>query len=355
MPHHVSVNEICYNFIMDSIKTLRHTIHTEIEIHPELKASARRYALFLPTLKSRGLRMVARYLDKRLLGKWRGQKTTFEEIFIRRQDGTRLRLCLIRSKKETKPNATGLLWLHGGGYAFGRPEQSVSYLERFVADGHTIAVAPDYTLSIDKPYPAALDDAYLALSWLKENATTLGVRPDQLFVGGESAGGGLAAALCLLARDRGDISIAFQMLFYPMLDDRHTGKAPDNKAPGWSKKTPQYAWQLYLAGKDGLPGISAYAAPARAKDLEDLPPTGAFNGNLDMFYNETIDYLARLQQANVPVHFKTFEGGYHGFDVLQPHTSIAKEAARYLDDLYAYARACYYKAQPTLMREQKDA
>lgn len=332
---------------MDSIKDQRHTIDTKIEIHPELRASARRYRLFLPTLKARGLRIVARYLDKRLLGTWQGEKTTLEEIFIRRQDGTRLRLCVIRSRKETKPKATGLLWLHGGGYAFGRPEQSVSYLERFVADGHTVAVAPDYTLSIEKPYPAAIDDAYLVLNWLKDNATTLGVRPDQLFVGGESAGGGLAAAVSLLARDRGDVSIAFQMLFYPMLDDRHTGKAPDNKAPDWSKRTPQHAWNLYLDGKDGLPGVSIYAAPARASDLHGLPPTGSFNGNLDMFYNETIDYLSRLEEAGVFVHFKTFDGGYHGFDVLQPHTSIAKEAARYLDDLYAYARACYYKAQPT--------
>ena len=336
---------------MDSIKDKRHTIHTKIPIHPELQSSARRYRLFLPTLRERGLRITARYMDKKLIGNWHGTKTEMEERFILRPDGTRVRLCLIRSKQGTKTQATGLLWLHGGGFAFGRPEQSISYVERFVADGNTVCVAPDYTLSIDKPYPAALDDAYLALIWLKENAATLGIRCDQIFVGGESAGGGLTAGLCLLARDRGDVSIAFQMLFYPMLDDRHTGLEPDNLAPSWSKRTPQHAWRLYLAGKDGLPGISPYAAPARAKDVRNLPPAGAFNGNLDMFYNETIDYLARLQEVNIPVHFKTFDGGYHGFDVLHPETSLAKEVASYLDNLYAYARACYYQAQPEIEKE----
>ena len=143
--------------------------------------------------------------------------------------------------------APGVLWIHGGGYQSGSAKdvfvtRALSLVVRFGA----VLVAPDYRLSRKHPYPAALHDCYAALLYLKEHADELGVRTDQIMVGGESAGGGMAAALCMLARDRGDVAISFQMPLYPMLDDRDTDSSRDNHAPNWNTKRNHKAWKRYL-------------------------------------------------------------------------------------------------------------
>ncbi len=152
-----------------------------------------------------------------------------------------------------------------------------------------VVVSPYYTLSVDKPYPAALDDCYVSLLWLKDNGERYGVRSDQIFIGGDSAGGGLTAALSLYARDKGEVNIAFQMPLYPMLDDRTTVSSSDNMAPVWNEKSNENGWELYLGGLYGMADVPAYAAPARATDYSGLPPTCSFVGSVEPFLDETND------------------------------------------------------------------
>src|SRR5690606_30824760 len=129
----------------------------------------------------------------------------------------------------------GVLWIHGGGYAQGVPEMSHDMYRQLIGTRDCVIVAPDYRLSIDAPYPAALEDCYEVLLWMKDHAQELGIRSDQLMVGGESAGGGLTAALAMYARDRGEVNLAFQMPLYPMIDDRMvTESAGDNNAYVWN-------------------------------------------------------------------------------------------------------------------------
>ena len=158
---------------------------------------------------------------------------------------------LLLSPRTAPADATGVLWLHGGGYAVGMKEmvhmsRAVGLVKRFGA----VVLVPGYRLSLQAPYPAALDDCYAALLYLKEQAAALGVRPDQLMVGGESAGGGLCAAVCIRARDTGEVNVAFQMPLYPMLDDRDTETSRDNRGRVWNTRRNHLAWRLYLRGTD---------------------------------------------------------------------------------------------------------
>lgn len=249
----------------------------------------------------------------------------------------------IRVRTYKPPQTTGplpvLLYLHGGGYAIGLPEDAGGLLKQFIDTRACVIVAPDYRKSLDVPYPAALDDCYDTLLWIQKNAATLGVRTDQIMVGGHSAGGGLTAALSLVARDRGDVSLAFQMPIYPMIDDRmSTESATDNNDPIWGSKTNAVGWQLYLGDLFGVGDQVPYAAaPARAKDLSGLPPTATYVGDLEPFRDETIAYVEGLRSAGVPVDFELFKGCYHGFDMLVPNADVSKAATGFI--LQAFAKA----------------
>jgi acetyl esterase/lipase len=153
-----------------------------------------------------------------------------EQVKIPRPDGSTMKLLVVRPEAQTEP-ATGVLWLHGGGYLLGFPE--MVFMGRaidLVRECGAVVVSPAYRLSIQKPYPAALEDSYLALKYLAEHAKELGIRENQLMVGGESAGGGLTAAVCLYARDKGEVSVAYQMPLYPMLDCEDTDSSRNNHA-----------------------------------------------------------------------------------------------------------------------------
>jgi acetyl esterase/lipase len=254
----------------------------------------------------------------------------------RRKDGSKLR---IRIYKPLKPveNVPGILWIHGGGYAIGAPEQGAGFYKRLIHESNCVIVAPDYRLSIEAPYPAALEDCYDALLWMKANAKELGIRENQLMAGGDSAGGGLTAALTLYARDMGEVKIAFQMPLYPMIDDRMTSEsANENNAPVWNSNSNKWAWKLYLGelyGKD----VSAYAAPARATDYRNLPPTVTFVGDLEPFRDETIEYVENLRKAGVRVDFQIFKGCYHAFQDLSPKAEISKKANSFFIESFKYA------------------
>ena len=253
------------------------------------------------------------------------------------------KLLILRPWNQTE-RTTGVLWLHGGGYATGIAEMVFfSRAKSLVKKYGCVVVAPSYTLSWKKPYPAAVEDCYAALVYIKEYAAELGIRSDQIMVGGESAGGGLAAALCLMARDRGKVNIAFQMPLYPMIDDRDTESSRDNHAPVWNTKRNHAAWKMYLRGIAGE--TPAYAAPARAEDLRGLPPCYTFVAEEEPFYCETLDYVKRLNEAAVMAKADVYKGGCHAFDIMKPWKRESKEAAAMFEKEFQHAQEHYFAAQ----------
>lgn len=265
-----------------------------------------------------------------------------EQQFIPLEDGTLLRVVICRSVDVTE-SATGVLWLHGGGYAFGRPEQELHYAREITRAVNAVVVMPDYRLSVQAPYPAALDDAYASLLWMKDNAASLGINVNQLFVAGESAGGGLTACVSAYARDRGEVNIAFQMPLYPMLDDRtNTPSATDNNAPMWNSHSNKICWQMYLRDLYGSQQVPPYAAPARLVDYAGLPPTYTFVGDIEPFYDETMAYVAALKNAGVPAKADVYPGCYHSFDVVGANTQIGKQATKKWVEEFKHATKNYY-------------
>jgi acetyl esterase/lipase len=207
-----------------------------------------------------------------------------------RRDGSPLRLLVVRPAVP-REGVAGVLWIHGGGYAIGTPERSLATARRLVAAANCVVVLPDHRLSPEAPYPAALHDCYDALLWLRDHAGELGVADDQLVVGGESAGGGLTAAVTLLARDRGEVAVAVQVPLYPMIDDRPTASSRANATPVWNTNNDDTAWDLYLGDLRGG-DVPAYAAPARATDLAGLPPTLTSVGDVEPFHDAVVDWCA---------------------------------------------------------------
>lgn len=267
-----------------------------------------------------------------------------EEWIPRKRDGSKIRVRVYKPL-DLKGNVPGVLWIHGGGYAMGNPEQFGATYKKLIDVGNCVVVAPDYQLSIDAPYPAALDDCYDTLLWMKNQTKELGIRDDQLMVGGESAGGGLTAALTLYARDKGEVNIAFQMPLYPMIDDRMiTESAKDNNAPIWNSNYNQWAWNLYLGELAGEE-VPPYAAAARANDFSNLPPTVTFVGDLEPFRDETIQYVENLREAGVPVDFEIYKGCFHGFDIIQPNAEVSKKAVSFFIKSFKYAVEHYFAEQ----------
>ncbi len=265
--------------------------------------------------------------------------------WIPRKDGSKMRICIYKPLIP-KENVPGVLWLHGGGYALGVPEQGVTMAKRLIDASNCVVIAPDYRLSVEAPYPAALEDSYDALLWMKNQSKELGIRDDQLMVGGDSAGGGLTAALTLYARDKGEVSIAFQMPLYPMLDDRMTTEsAKDNNAPVWNWKSNYNSWKLYLGDLFGTEDVPYYAAPARAENYNDLPPAATFVGELEAFRDETVQYVENLRKAGIPVEFEIYKGCFHAFDTMCPKAEVSKKAITFIIESFKYAAEHYFAEQ----------
>ena len=249
-----------------------------------------------------------------------------------------IRLLILRPLERSSKPAPGVLWVHGGGYQSGSAKdifatRALSLVVKFGA----VLVAPNYRLSKKHPYPAALHDCWAALLYLKEHAEELGVRSDQLMVGGESAGGGMAAALCMLARDRGEVNIAFQMPLYPMLDDRDTPSSADNHAPNWNSKRNRKAWRRYLRAAYGTDLVPCYAAPARREDYSGLPPCYTFVGDIEPFFCETVDYVRHLREAGIRAAVDVYPGWFHAYDLFFPAKKIVREAIARFEAQVQYA------------------
>lgn len=221
----------------------------------------------------------------------------------------------------------GVLYIHGGGMVSGTPDMEAPHSEQIALEVNCVVVSVDYRLAPENPYPAALEDCYAALKWFADHADELKVDPDRIALYGESAGGGLAAALALLARDRKGPAVAFQAPLYPMIDDRcetaSNYEITDQRI--WNGISNRTAWKMYLGSLDRN-NLPIYAAPARAKDLSGLPPCYTFVGELDPFRDETIEYATRLIQSGVPTEFHLYPGCFHGFEGIVPDADISKRA-----------------------------
>ena len=223
--------------------------------------------------------------------------------------------------------------IHGGGYVIGSNTMDDPQLEQWCPKLGIVGVSVDYRLAPDTPYPGPLEDCYRGLVWTYEHADELGIDPDCIGVMGVSAGGGLAAALALLARDRGEVPIAFQLLDSPMIDDRQTTASSrlDDLAV-WSRGSNTFGWKSYLGDLYGRDDIPATATPTRATDLSGLPPALVSVGAVDGFRDEDIDYAVRLNQAGVPTELHVYPGGCHGFNVLAPDAEISQRCTRNMED-----------------------
>lgn len=228
-----------------------------------------------------------------------------------------------------------MLYMHGGGLIAGSAASYHAAVSGYARDLGIVVASVEYRLAPEHPFPAALCDIHAAYGWLRANASALRIDPARIAVGGDSAGGGLAAALCQRLLDSGEPMPVFQWLIYPMLDDRTTLKpAPEGRGQLiWTEKSNRFAWKSYLGQSPTLAAAPDYAAPARRQDLAGLPPAWIGVGTLDLFYDEDVAYALRLQRAGVPCQLDVVEGAFHAFDqfkgqVAQSFKDRALEAVR---------------------------
>ncbi|KMS85631.1 esterase [Streptomyces regensis] len=222
----------------------------------------------------------------------------------------------------------GLLYIHGGGFAVGSLDGFDTEATRIAAEVGSVVVSVGYRLAPEHPFPAGLEDCYVALTWIADHAAELGIDLDRLGVAGESAGGGLSAAVALLARDRGGPALCFQFLGLPELDDRL--ETPSMRAftdtPVWHRPNAELSWDYYLGGEGirGGDGVSAYAAPARAEDLAGLPPAYVTVCEFDPLRDEGLAYAQRLIQAGVATELHHFPGTFHASRMIHEDAEVSR-------------------------------
>src|SRR6266700_1352063 len=235
-----------------------------------------------------------------------------------------IRLYTPKPRTERLP---AVLWIHGGGFLVGKPDMDDHLCQRFVEEVGCIIVSVDWRLAPENPFPAGVEDCYAALLWMVACAADLSIDTERIAVAGASAGGGVTAAVALLARDRGGPKLAFQMPLYGCLDDRHITPSSQviTDPRVWKRDISLKAWKLYL-GDSQQGEVSPYAAPTRAKDLSGLPPAYICIGEADLMRDENIEYAMRLMQAGVPTELHVYPGAFHGFEGLVPTASVSVRA-----------------------------
>ena len=232
----------------------------------------------------------------------------------------------------------GMLWIHGGGYIVGNLEADDHTMKRICSEVGCVIVSVNYRLAPENPFPAPIEDCYAALRWMVGASDGLRIDRSRVAVGGGSAGGGLAAGLALYARDKAEVDVAYQLLIYPMIDDRNV--TPSSHAVTdprtWDREKNLFAWKSYLGKAAGGDNISPYAAASRAKDLSGLPPAYIAVGELDLFLDEDTEYAQRLLQAGVSTELHVYPGAPHGFDGIVS-ASVSKKFIK--DRNYALRKA----------------
>ena len=230
----------------------------------------------------------------------------------------------------------GLLFIHGGGMIMGSLDSEDLLARELTEALGCTTVSVGYRLAPEHPHPAPVEDCYAALRWMAGDAAGIGADAGRIALFGPSGGGGLAAATALIARDRGGPPLVLQALAYPMLDDRNDRPSTREilDLGIWDRAANEEAWRLLLGDRRGGDDVSPYAAPSRATDLANLPPTYIDVGELDLFRDEDIDYAARLMRAGVPTELHVDPGAYHAAELLAPSSALgARIIGRRLDAL----------------------
>ena len=272
-------------------------------------------------------------------------RVVVSEVHIDSHDSSeqQLRLRLYRPKIDVEFGDTdkllpALLYMHGGGFVLGDLEMEHARCQKICADVNCSVIAVDFRLAPEYPFPCGLNDCYCALLWVVAQASTLGISRDRIAVGGCSTGATLAAALALLARDKGKPKIFFQFLLYPALDDRLITESMERlrNIPGGDRIGAELMWGYYLSGlKDEV--VPYLAAPARAKNLKNLPTTYLMTNDVDVCRDEAFDYAQRLLSAGVPTELHCYSGTFHAFEFMVRAADISVKALE--QQMYVLRRA----------------
>ena len=224
----------------------------------------------------------------------------------------------------TQARVPGLLFIHGGGMILGDLDHDDEVARKLTVALNAVTVSVDYRLAPEYPFPAGLEDCYAAFRWMHDHADQLGFDADRLIIYGGSAGGALALATTLLARDRGFTDIRFVMAPYPMLDHRNTSASSHEVLDigVWDRALNIEAWEHYLGGDQGE--VSHYASLALAEDLTNLPPLFIDTGDIELFRDEIIEFVQRLSQAGAAVEFHLYPGAYHASEIIAPNAHLSE-------------------------------
>lgn len=249
-----------------------------------------------------------------------GSRTDGVERRVIRDGDVRVRVFIPSS-----PTGAGLLWIHGGGLVLGAAAMSDQFCGETARDTGTTIVSVEYRVAPKHPFPAALDDVHAGWRWMLQHAAELGLDATRLAVGGQSAGGGLAACLAQRLHDEGQAPAA-QWLFCPMLDDRtaadRSRDAENNFV--WNNRANLVGWRSYLGAEPGAAVVPRYAVAARREDLTGLPPTWIYVSDIELFHDECVAYAERLTAAGVEVGFRPVHGAAHGFEAWDSDSAIAR-------------------------------
>lgn len=264
----------------------------------------------------------------------RPEGMSVEDVYAPGRDGDPdVMVRLYRPAGLAKP-APLFYWIHGGGMVLGRVEHDDDLCAARADRLQVLVASVEYRLAPEHPFPAPVEDCHAGLAFLNANAESFGIRRERIAIGGASAGGGIAAGLALLARDRAEVDIAFQFLVYPMIDDRNITESSHAIVDPrlWNRTANELGWNAYLAGQAGSSEVSPYAAPARAKDLAGLPPAYINVGDLDLFLDEDVSYAQALGRAGVPAELHVYPGAFHGSNMFVSRSPLSK---RWRDDEWA--------------------
>ena len=289
-------------------------------IHPELRKASAAFPK-LPVTSGFG-RALTRALLPILLPKQKPPAgITIEQL--KTSAGLKLRIYTPAGQR----NRAAMLYIHGGGMIIGSPAMDDALLSGIAAELDIVIVSPDYRLAPEHPYPAAMDDCRAAWQWIQENLSQKGIDSTRIAIGGESAGGGLAAGLVLRIHDEGGPQPLAQWLFCPMLDDRTALDRSLDELDHfvWSNKLNLVGWKSYLSKDIGTDKVSAYAAPARREDLKGLPKTWMGVGDVELFFEENKAYANKLNAAGVSCELDIVAGAPHSFQGLAPESQLARD------------------------------
>lgn len=224
------------------------------------------------------------------------------------------------------PSGAGLLWIHGGGLVLGAAAMDDILCGETARELGVTIVSVDYRLAPRHPFPAAHDDAYRGWQWLQQNADGVGIDRSRIAVGGQSAGGGLAACLVQRLHDEG-ADVAAQWLLCPMLDDRTAADRSHDAESHfvWNNRSNLVGWRAYLGMDPGGPAVRPYAVAARRDDLTGLPPTWIYTSDIELFHDEDVAYAERLRAAGVDVTLDVISGAPHGVEAWAPDAQISRD------------------------------